>query len=555
MNRVRLTRLASATSLFALCLAATASRASQPTRADAEKDPVFKAMLAEIDRSMTELQLKDFAKPFFIQYRIEDVDNFETKAEYGATEGKQRTHERIARIIVRVGDYKEDSSGGRGDGALQFSALGDDPIAIRTALWAATDQAYKAALAAYAQKQAALKQVQTPPQADDFSKEKAIISLADPLRLQLDETAWEDRVAHASGLYRTDPKVKDSQHDVEYSVASFSGRVVNTWLVNSEGTIVRKSSALYQESFAVGTQAADGMRLERSRGTTAVALKDLEGQDVFEKKVVEQVASLADLRKAPMVEEEYHGPVLLSSDAGTDTLRNLLESGVVANRPKLGTEARTASSPFASSFHARVLPDSMEVVDDPGLKTFDGKTLAGAYDVDDEGVPAQAVDLISDGKLQNYLIGREPVRDFPESNGHGRAGIAGPARPSIGVLKITAKDGISDDELFKKLIDMAKDRGLKSVYYVETLGGQLTPRLLYRVGTDGKRELVRGAVLDDLDQRALRSGIEAAGKDLFVANSDGEVPTTVLGPALLMSDVTVKRANETNDKLPFYPAP
>jgi predicted Zn-dependent protease len=554
MNRTRLARIASTAAFLALCIAVPSARAAQPTRADAEKDPVLNAMLAEMDRSMTQLQLKDFEKPFFIQYRIEDVDNFETKAEYGATEGGQHTHERIARITVRVGDYKTDSSGGRGDGNIQLSALSDDPIAIRSTLWMATDQAYKAALAAYAQKQAALKQVQTPPQADDFSKEKPIISLAEPLKLQLDEAAWEDRVAHASGLYRTDPKVKDSQHDVEFSFASFSGRVINTWLVNSEGTIVRKSSALYQESFAVGTQAADGMRLERSRVTTAVSLKDLEPQDFFENKVVEQIASLADLRKAPMVEEEYHGPVLLSSDAGADTLRGLLEGGVVATRPKLGTEART-NGPFASSFHARILPDQMQVVDDPGLKTFDGKALVGAYDVDDEGVPAQPVDLVADGKLQNYLIGREPVRDFPQSNGHGRAGIAGAARPSISVLKITAKDGLSDDELFHKLIDMAKDRGLKSVYYVETLGGAKTPRLLYRVGTDGKRELVRGAVLDDLDQRALRSGIEAAGKDLYVANSDGEVPTTVLGPALLMGDITVKRANETNDKLPFYPAP
>jgi predicted Zn-dependent protease len=562
MNRIRFIR-STPTAAFltsflifgmALCIAAPSSRAAQPTRADAEKDPVFKAMLAEMDRSMSELQLKDFAKPFFIQYRIEDVDNFETKAEYGATEGRQHTHERVARIIVRVGDYKEDSSGGRGDGALQLSSLNDDPVAIRSVLWAATDQAYKAALAAYAQKQAALKQVQTPPQADDFSKEKPIVFLTEPMKFELDETAWEDRVARASGLYRTDPKVKDSQHDIEYSVASFSGRVVNTWLVNSEGTIVRKASALYQESFAVGAQAADGMRLERSRGATAVSLKDLEPQAVFEKKAVEEIASLADLRKAPLVEEEYHGPVLLSSDAGTDTLRALLEGGVVAYRPKLGTEART-TGPFASSYHARVLPDQMDVVDDPGLKTFDGEALVGAYDVDDEGVPAQAVHLVENGKLQNYLIGREPVRDFPLSNGHGRAGIAGPAHPSIGVLKITAKDGISDDELFKKLIEMAKDRDLKSVYYVETLGGASTPRLLYRVGTDGKRELVRGAVLDDLDQRALRSGIEAAGKNLFVANSDGEIPTTVLGPALLMDDVTVKRANETNDKLPFYPAP
>ncbi len=34
-----------------------------------------------------------------------------------------------------------------------------------------------------------------------------------------------------------------------------------------------------------------------------------------------------------------------------------------------------------------------------------------------------------------------------------------------------------------------------------------------------------------------------------------EVPETVLAPALLLSDVTVKRANEKNEKLPFYPPP
>ena len=78
--------------------------------------------------------------------------------------------------------------------------------------------------------------------------------------------------------------------------------------------------------------------------------------------------------------------------------------------------------------------------------------------------------------------------------------------------------GLTDEELNSKLLDMAKDRGLKSVYCVQTLGGEMTPRLLYRVDPDGKRELVRGAVLDDLDQRALRSGVEAAGKDLWVAN-------------------------------------
>ena len=152
--------------LAALLLAALgASRpaTAEATRADAEKDPVLKAMLEELDRSMTRLQLPGFEKPFFIEYRIEDVDDFETKAAFGASQGLQRTHQRIARITVRVGDYKIDSSAPRGDGALELTALGDDPIALRSTLWSATDQAYKNALPAYAQKQAALKQVQTPP--------------------------------------------------------------------------------------------------------------------------------------------------------------------------------------------------------------------------------------------------------------------------------------------------------------------------------------------------------------------------------------------------------
>jgi predicted Zn-dependent protease len=553
MNSIHTLKALAGFGFLAASLCAPSLAAAQ-TRADAEKDPLLKAMLTELDRSKADLQLKDFAKPFFIQYRIEDIDDYSTKAEFGATEGSDHTHERVARITVRVGDYKSDSSGGRGDGSLELTALGDDPIAIRSALWAGTDQAYKAALSAYSAKQAALKQVQTPPQADDFSKETPLISLADPLKLTYDDSLWTDRVAHSSGLYRTNESVKAGEHDVQYSVSSFHGRVVTTWLVNSEGSIVRKSQSQYQESFAVGTQAADGMRLDRSFASTGVTIKDLDAPEVFEKHAVEQIASLADLRKAPLVEEEYHGPVLLSSDAGTDTLRSLLESGITATRPKLGTEARTNGA-FASSYHARIMPEFLDAVDDPKLKSFEGKSLLGAYDVDDEAVPAQAVTLVTDGKLQGYLIGREPVKDFPQSNGHARAGIAGAARPSIGVLKITAKDGLSDEDLNKKLLDLAKDRGLKSVYFVQTLGGEMRPRLLYRVGLDGKRELVRGAILDDLDQRALRSSVEAAGKNPWVANFFGEVPGTVIGPALLMNDVTVKRANEKNDKLPFYPPP
>jgi len=552
MKPIRTTAMLAGSFLIGLC--ALAPALAQPTRADAEKDPVLKSMLAELDRSMSQLQLKGFAKPFFIQYRIEEVDDFETKAEFGSSEGSDHAHQRVARVTVRVGDYKIDSSGARGDGSIELTALDDDSIALRSSLWTATDQAYKNALSAYAQKQAELKQVQTPPQADDFSQEKPIISLADPIALRVDENSWTDRVARASGLYRTDASVSANLRDIEYSTANFRARATTTWLVNSEGTIVRKSNAESQESFAAGTQASDGMHLDRSYSSAGISPADLDSEAVFLKRAVDEIASLADLRQAPLVEEEYHGPLLMSADAATDTLRGLLASAVTATRPALGTEART-NGPFASSYHARVLPDFLNVADDPGLKSYSGQGLIGAYDVDDEGVLAQAVQLVGAGRLENYLIGRQPIRDFGQSNGHGRAGTTGSARPMIGVLKITAENGLSTDELNQKLLQMAKDRGLKSVYVVQTMGGERVPRLLYRVSPDGKRELVRGAVLDDIDERALRSSVEAAGKDIWVANYFGDPPVTVLAPALLFDDATVRRANEKNEKLPFYPPP
>jgi hypothetical protein len=276
MNPIRSIAFLAGAGLLAVCLSASAQTATQPTRAAAEKDPVLKAMLEELDRSKSQLQLQGLEKPFFIQYRIEDVDDFTTRSAFGASVHSQRSHQRIAFITVRVGDNKTDSSSGRNDGALAMVNLDDDPIAIRSALWEGTDQAYKAALKAYAQKQAALKQVETPPQADDFSREKPLISLAAPLSLNLDEQAWTERVARDSGLYRTNASVKDGQRDVQYSFAQFSARVTTTWLATSEGAIVRKPAARYEESFEVGTQAADGMRLERSYSTTGNSLQDLD---------------------------------------------------------------------------------------------------------------------------------------------------------------------------------------------------------------------------------------------------------------------------------------
>jgi hypothetical protein len=245
--------------------------------------------------------------------------------------------------------------------------------------------------------------------------------------------------------------------------------------------------------------------------------------------------------------------VLFSGDAAADVMDRLFVPNVEADRPEMGTTARTLGL-YTSSFHARVLPEFLNATDDPLTTTFAGRTLLGAYTVDDEGVPAQTVNVAVNGKLENYLIGRTPIRDFPESNGHGRAALGQAARSRSGVMIFKSNAPVSAADMNARLLSMAKEQG-RDVYAVETLGGELAPRVLYLVHPDGSRELVRGAVFDELDNRSLRSDIIAAGDDEYVSNSLGAIPSTTIAPSLLFDDIGVKRATEEQQKLPYYAPP
>ena len=93
-------------------------------------------------------------------------------------------------------------------------------------------------------------------------------------------------------------------------------------------------------------------------------------------------------------------------------------------------------------------------------------------------------------------------------------------------------------------------------YYVDTLGPRLTPRLLYKVWTkDGREELVRGAAFGELDNRALRSDLVAAGDEPYIENLVQSIPHSIVAPAVLFDELEVKRANQNKEKLPEYPAP
>lgn len=518
-------------------------------------DRLLRAMGEELTREREQLLLPGMQRPYFIEYRLEDIHSYEAVANYGALTGETENRQRVVRVELRIGDYKVDSSSARGTGSLALAPGDDDPDALREALWAATDEAYKAALRNYAAKQAALKQFQNPPTADDFTPAKAVVA-EEPLReLQLDKGEWKRRLVQASGLYSKAPEARAFMADVQYSSASVNAMVVNRYTVNTDGSAVRHGFAGYQDNASVGGQAADGMQLGRSNGSTATTAAGLENWESLRRRMLDNLASFEALRQAPVVDaEDYHGPVLFSGDAAADVVTHLFMPNIEADRPELGTLARTVGA-YQSSYKSPVLPAFLTVVDDPTLRDFHGKGLLGAYTVDDEGEPAVPVTVVNHGKLVSYLVSREPVKDFPESNGHGRAALGGPAHAHAGVLLVKTDQTTTLDGMRAKLLALAKDQG-RDVYEVETLGGgELAPRLLYRVSPSGKRTLVRGAVFDELDQRSLRSEIVAAGGEPYVAQQISPLPQTTITPALLFADIAVKRGNQQQEKLPYYPPP
>lgn len=511
-------------------------------------DPVLRAMIAELKRSQEKLQLGSLQRPYYIDYEVTELKDYIADAVLGALRADQQHIGRLVRVVVRIGDYKQDSYFGEGQGSIEVMPIDNEPMALRHQLWLATDKAYKAALNGLTEKQAALKNVVVETDLPDFSQEKPGESIASLRTMEADLAKWKEQIRQTSDLFRTDP-------DLESSEAVLHFRVLNHYFVNTEGTITRNGSTAYIFSFDGSAQADDGMRIERSHAYIVGRPDELPKPEEVRKEARELIGTFAKLRKAPLVEEDYHGPVLFSADAATALFERLVVPNILGVRPEVGNPARVRGE-FASYYKNRVLPDFLGVVDDPAAGKIDGQTLLGSYDVDDEGVKAQPVTVIDHGVLVSFLTGREPLRDFPHSNGHGRVALAGAPRPQISNLIFSASNGVPFEDLKARLIQMCKDQGRPYGYYVETTGLRLAPRLLWRVYTsDGHRELVRGAVFNQLDTRTLRSDIVAAGNDRYVYNRTEPLPSAIVAPSLLFDELEIQRANRTKEKLPQYPAP
>ena len=574
--------------LAALLLTAAALVAQDPG-----SDAILRAMEEELKRAAT-IRLGGSEPPYFIDYTIEDVDSFTVSATMGGLVGSARSRARVPRVQARVGAYEFDNtsyifsnffSGTRYDpGQLP---LDNDPLALRHTLWLATDRSYKSAVESLARKRAALKSITQQESLPDFTR-AAPVRILQPLEpLRLDEEPWRVRVRTLSALFRDSPRVLASSVDFEFVHSGL-------YYANSEGTRVRIPDHLAYVRARASGLAVDGMPVRDSVILQAQELAELPAEAELRRGILEVAANVTALAAAPRA-EDYSGPVLVEGVAAPQLFAQLLGANLALSRRPVSEPGRTA--PFQASElegrqGSRILPEWMDVVDDPTQTTWRGRPLFGRYPVDMEGVVPAPLRLVESGVLKTFLLTRQPVRGFSGSNGRARMpGQFGAKAAGFGNLFIRASQTVPSASLKQRLIEMCQQRGkpfgliLRKLDYpssasfdeLRRMGAALgqrgggrpvsSPILAYRVYPDGREELVRGLRFRGISARSLRDILAAGDQETafdFLANgsplaligsSNFVVASTVVAPAVLFEDLELERVEEDWPKPPVVPPP
>src|SRR5439155_4577428 len=111
------------------------------------------------------------------------------------------------------------------------------------------------------------------------------------------------------------------------------------------------------------------------------------------------------LVKAPMG-DSFVGPALFEPQAAAQLLAQLLGDNLRIPRkpvPDPNRPVNVIASEFDGRTGSRVLPEWLDVVDDPTQSAWQGRHVAGYYPFDFEGVKAQPVTVIEKGVLKDFL--------------------------------------------------------------------------------------------------------------------------------------------------------
>ena len=593
------------TLLAGICLCAGQLAAQQPASGpkstgngasagvEAKADVILRAMRDELLRSRS-LKLIGVDLPYFIEYSVDDTLNFHVSSSLGALLASRWSRARIPRVGIRVGTPEFDntnsifsnmSGGSRLDS--DQAPLDDNYGALRQHFWLATDRAYKNAVQAISRKRAALRNLTQSEKIDDFADAKPVQLVLNRGRIQVDEPAWVARTRSLSALFRTYPSVLTSSVEFE--------SVQNTaYYVNTDGSLYRLPDTLAILRARATAQAPDGMSVHDAVVLQAFTPERLASELDMRRAVEGLAADVTALVQAPRG-DRYSGPILFESQASAQLFADVLARNFTT--PRKPVSQPNYPLPFLQSelegrIGSRILPEWMDVVDDPGQKEWRGQPLLGHYPLDLEAVPPVPLTLVEKGVLKNVLMTRQPVRGFSGSNGRARLpGGFGARSAGIGNLFVRASQTVTPAALRQNLLEMVQKRGLpygivvrKLDYPSSATTGELrriataeqssgsnrpvsSPALAYRVYPDGREELIRGVRFRGLNVRSFRDIIAASDENfvfdylennaLFsMIGAGGYVaPTTVVAPAVLFEDLELSPVEDELPKPPAVPPP
>jgi TldD protein len=528
-------------------------------------DLLLQILQRELQRATTSLTKSDPA-PYFISYAVNDGDGATIAAANGSIMLSSNSHRRQVDVMMRVGSAALDNTHGtsRPSGiASSILPLSDDPDATARVLWQLTNREYEQASGAFLRvKTNAAVRSQEEDQSPDFSPETALNELGSTLApFSLDQKTWEDRLRRVSARFLKYP-------DVFSSLMLFQAGNSRSYFATNEGAAVVQPSTIARLIIEGESRADDGMDLLRVETFQGASPDQLPSESELIAKVETVSADLKALHAAPPA-EPYIGPALLSGRAAAVFFHEVLGHRLEGHRQRDEREGQT----FTKKVGQQVLPPFLTVVDDPTLKELNGVKLAGHYDFDDEGVPAQRVVAVENGILRNFLMSRMPIKNFDHSNGHGRRqpGLMSTGRQ--GNLIVTSTKIVKDSELREKFIEEIKRQGKPYGLYFEDIQGgftlttralpqafQVIPVMVWRVYPGGRPdELVRGVdivgtPLLSLNNIILTGDTEQVFNGVCGAES-GQVPVAAAAPAMLFSEIEVQKRAKGTQRPPLLPAP
>jgi predicted Zn-dependent protease len=536
-----------------------------PAPVSAANDPVLKAMQSEIKRASAELG-KAEQPPYYLSYTVYDQDFVVLVGAYGSLLTNAVAQRRFADVNMRVGLPDLDNTHGqsRPSGVNSGSLpLGNDSDAIARVLWELTDREYKRAVPSLLNVRTnTAVRAEEEDKSPDFSKEKPQTHIEEaPAAAPFDRAVWEGEIKRLSGAFRKYPEVYFAT--VMMQVQRSSSR-----MVSSEGSAIVSPSASTRLIMEAQTRAEDGMDLLRVETFQAPAASGLPSEAELTSKIEKMAADLSALRKAP-VAEPYDGPAILSGRAAAVFFHEVLGHRLEGHRQRDEEEGQT----FTKKIGQEVLPKFLSVTDDPTTHEIAGVKLAGAYDFDNEGEPSQRVEVIKDGVLKNFLMSRMPIKNFDQSNGHGRNQPGRMPTGRQGNLIVTSTKTVPEAEMRQKLIDEVKKQGKPyGLYFDDIQGGftlttralpqsfQVLPVIVYKVYADGRPdELVRGVDIVGTPLAAL-TRILTTGDQPRVFNGvcgaeSGQVPVAAVAPSMLFSEMEVQKRAHEHERPPLLPPP